>query len=206
VDGRAKSDWSRDPYVDAAGVLENRLGLTDPAALERAETDIAFARSVELEMGALPGDYDLDHLRAVHRHLFGDVYDWAGELRTVDIARTRFFAHAAFLEEAGRAIFEELAAEHHLRGLDRSAFVRRLAHYLGEVNALHPFRDGNGRAQRAFFGQLARDAGYRIAWDRLDPDRNRQASEASLLGDIEPLERLLDELTEDLPQCDCAAP
>jgi cell filamentation protein len=206
VDRRAEAEGSRDPYVDAAGVLRNLLGLTDAAALEQAEADISFARAVELEMGALTGDYDLDHLCAVHRHLFGDVYDWAGELRTVDIARTQYFAHAAFLRRAGEAVFAALAEEHLLRQLDRDAFVARLAHYLGEVNALHPFREGNGRAQRAFFGQLARDAGYRIAWERLDPDANRRASEASLLGDLAPLERLLDDLVEVWPQRDCDAP
>lgn len=70
------------------------------------------------------------------------------------------------------------------------------------MNAAHPFREGNGRTQRAFFGQLARDAGHRVAWERLDPVRNVEASIASHNGDDEPLRKLLDELVENLEQTD----
>jgi cell filamentation protein len=76
-------------------------------------------------------------------------------------------------------------------------FVGRLAYYLGEVNALHPFREGNGRAQRAFFGQLARDAGFTLAWQRLDPVRNVEASAATMRGDPEPIRKMLDALVRD---------
>ena len=68
---------------------------------------------------------------------------------------------------------------------------RRLAYYLGEVNALHPFREGNGRAQRAFFRQLARDAGFTLAWQHLDPVRNVEASAAIMCGDPEPMREML---------------
>ena len=77
------------------------------------------------------------------------------------------------------------------------AFVGRLAHYLGEVNALHPFREGNGRAQRAFFGQLARNAGFTLAWQHLDPVRNVEASAAIMRGDPEPMREMLDALVRD---------
>ena len=68
-------------------------------------------------------------------------------------------------------------------------------HYLGEVNALHPFREGNGRAQRAFFGQLARDAGFTLAWQHLDPARNVKASAAIMRCNREPMREMLDALT-----------
>jgi cell filamentation protein len=59
-----------------------------------------------------------------------------------------------------------------LRSLERDAFIDRLTYYLGEVNAIHPFREGNGRTQRAFFEQLAYDAGFTLAWQHLDAARN----------------------------------
>ena len=68
---------------------------------------------------------------------------------------------------------------------------------LGEVNALHPFREGNGRAQRAFFGQLARDAGFTLAWQHLDPARNVEASAAIMRGDPEPMREMLNALVRD---------
>jgi cell filamentation protein len=80
---------------------------------------------------------------------------------------------------------------------DRDAFIRRLAYYLGEVNALHPFREGNGRAQRAFFEQLARDAGFTLSWQHLDAARNVEASAAIMRGDAEPMRKLLDVLVRD---------
>ncbi len=81
-----------------------------------------------------------------------------------------------------------------MRGLDRDGFVDRLTHYLAELNAIHPFRDGNGRAQRAFFRQLSQDAGWRLDWSNLDSADNERASMASLRGDNDPLRDLLDAL------------
>jgi cell filamentation protein len=76
-------------------------------------------------------------------------------------------------------------------------FVGRLAYYRGEVNALHPFGEGNGRAQRAFFGQLTRDAGFTLTWQHLDPARNVEASAAIMRGDLEPMREMLDALVRD---------
>jgi cell filamentation protein len=103
--------------------------------------------------------YDLHHLREIHRRIFGDIYDWAGQIRTVAIAKGATFCLPQYIESSAAVIFDDLRDEDYLRDLDRDAFTGRLAHYLGEVNALHPFREGNGRAQRAFFGQLTLDAG-----------------------------------------------
>jgi cell filamentation protein len=69
--------------------------------------------------------------------------------------------------------------EQFLRGIDSSGFCRRAAHYLGEINALHPFREGNGRAQREFIRELAAEAGYEIAWDLVTQDEMFAASVAS---------------------------
>src|SRR5262249_25516346 len=91
-------------------------------------------------------------------------------------------------------VFAALAKERYLRGLTRTAFVDRVAHYLAEVNALHPFREGNGRAQRAFFRQLGREAGWSIRWALADPEENVRSSMLALRGDNGPLRSLLDGL------------
>jgi cell filamentation protein len=118
--------------------------------------------------------------------------------RTEDraISRTDPFCLPQFLESNAAKTFEALRDEAWLRNLSRPAFVDRLAHHLSEVNALHPFREGNGRTQRAFFAQLSRDAGWKLRWDRLDREANDHASRASLRGDPEPLRALLDALVE----------
>src|SRR5579863_10486867 len=123
-----------DPYLDpASGVLKNRLGITDGDALEQTEAALVSTRSYELSLAPLKGDFDLAHLQAIHRHLFGDVYGWAGQVRSVDISKgSQVFAHHAHIGNAAEAIFKKLAAERHLIGLDHAAFSQRAAHYLGE--------------------------------------------------------------------------
>ncbi len=179
----------KDPYVDTNGVLLNNLGITSSDALSQAEADLSLAAMLRLSVQPLSGTYDLRHLQGFHKQLFGTVYPWAGELRTVDIARTAqdVFCRWAFIESYSVEVFAGLAAEKRLVGLARDAFVRRLAHYYGEINAIHPFREGNGRAQRAFLSQLAREAGWRLAWSEMSGDQNDTASAAALRGDTEPL-------------------
>jgi cell filamentation protein len=120
----------------------------------------------------------------------------AGELRTVALAKTDLFCLPEHIESYGAEISGELSGEDRLRDLDRDHFIARLAHYFGDVNALHPFRDGNGRAQRAFFAQLAADAGYRLDWQLVDPKTNADASIAAMQGDEVPMRNLLDEIAK----------
>lgn len=182
-----------DPHVDPdSGVLRNRLGISDPDRLRQAEAGLTLAALADLGTRTLPGGYDLTHLQSFHRETFGDLYPWAGEIRAVGIARSDPFCLPQHIETYSAEVFGGLAKERYLRGLPREGFVDRLTHYFAEVNAIHPFREGNGRAQRAFFRQLSREAGWPIDWSDLHPDANESASMESLRGDNGPLRRLLD--------------
>jgi cell filamentation protein len=174
-----------DPYLDpATGVLKNRLDIADQTMLEQAEADIVAARSYELSRSPLKGRFNLAHLQAIHKHLFGDLYEWAGEVRTIDIGKGgNQFAHHPRIESAAGPIFQRLAKENHLAGLGPEAFSDRAAYYLGELNALHPFREGNGRAQREFISHLAHATGYYVAWESISPAELLAASIASFHGD-----------------------
>jgi cell filamentation protein len=184
---------SWDPYLDLdTGVLHNRLGISDRAELARAEADLTASRLYDLQRARLAGRYDLDHLRSFHRVIFGDVYDWAGELRTVSIGRGGLFCLPQHIASSGEEVFGRLALDRQLRGLDRTTFVDRLAELLADINFLHPFREGNGRTQRAFLAQLARDSGHRIRWALMHPEVNVSASASALRGDNAQLRRLLD--------------
>ena len=189
---------AEDPYGDPiSGVLYNKLGLETAAELEAAEREITHAALILLDETPVPASYDLPHLRAIHQRIFGDIYEWAGQLRTVTIGKGAMFCLPQYIESSSTVIFRELRGEKFLRGLGRDVFSRRLAYFLGEVNALHPFREGNGRAQRAFFGQLARDAGYALAWQHLDAARNVAASAAIMRGDPAPMRDMLDTLVRE---------
>jgi len=186
---------SWDPYLDLqSGVLRNLLGITDAAELRAVEATLTASRIYDVIRHPIPGDYDLPHLRAFHRQIFQDLYDWAGEPRTVSIGRETLFSLPEHIVADADELFAWLARANHLRGLARAAFVDGLTELLSDLNALHPFRDGNGRTQRAFVGQLARDAGHPVHWVAMDAAENTAASKAAHEGDNDALRLLLDRL------------
>lgn len=149
--------------------------------------DALFAQRADaIELGPL--HRGLPWLCSIHQQLFQDAFDWAGELREVDISRgdTRF-CHFEYIENEGNDLMQELEDEHYLVDLSKPEFVERLAHYYCEINVLHPFLVGSGRAQRVFFEQLAIHAGYVLDWRVVDPEAWRVANQAGALGDLVPL-------------------
>lgn len=183
-----------DPYsLPGSACLRNKLGIVDSAVLRDVEARIVSIRDVELARQTLPGEYNLEHYQRFHQHLFQDVYDWAGELRQVDITKDGSrFAHWRYISEQVSTVLAELVSEGLLIGRTHAGFVARLAYYYGELNALHPFREGNGRALRAFLRQVSAAAGWRVDWSTLHPERNIQAARHSLLtGRSDELVRIL---------------
>jgi cell filamentation protein len=172
---------NNDHYTDPeTGILKNLLDITSEAELEEAEATFASIRSYEMAQNPIEGNFDLEHLKAIHRYMFKDLYAWAGECRDIDIAKgDNFFAHHIHIEAAAKAIFDKLEKEKHLAGLSKADFCDRAAFYLSEINALHPFREGNGRAQREFISHLAYKNGYYIEWKNLKQDEMIKASIAS---------------------------
>jgi len=182
-----------DPYLDKdTGVLRNLLGIKDQAGLDKAESSLSFLRANELREQPVKGKFDLAHLQEIHRRLFSDVYDWAGQIRQVEIQKgNTAFARQMAIESAARQLFGQLAKERHLQGLDTELFSVRAGYYLGEINVLHPFREGNGRAQREFIGQLAQAAGHRIDWSGINQEDMTRASIAAYNGDSSALASLI---------------
>jgi len=187
-----------DPYIDpATGVLRNKLGLETAEELADAERQITHAALILIRESPVRAAYDLPHLCAIHQRIFGDIYEWAGRIRTVAIAKGNLFCLPQYIESSSADIFRALRGENFLQGLERGPFLDRLTFYLGEVNAVHPFREGNGRTQRAFFEQLARDARFTLNWQHLDAARNIEASASIMRGDAEPMRKMLDTLMTD---------
>jgi cell filamentation protein len=187
------SGGEEDPYLDkASGVLRNLLGITKQTTLEVSESSLSFLRANQLRASPLRGNFDLTHLQAIHKRLFGDVYDWAGQIRTVEIIKgSTHFARRLMIVQAARVLFDELAKENRLVGLNADEFALRAAYYLGEINVLHPFREGNGRAQREFTGQLALRAGHRIEWGLANQDEMIKASIDAYNGDCTRMAQLI---------------
>lgn len=174
-----------DPYVyPGTSVLRNLAGVEDAEVLADREAQASTLRLAQLAEIGLDGAYDLDHLQQFHRFIFQDIYAWAGELRSVPLAKPgSMFALPEHIESYATDVLRQLAEEQHLRGLSRDQFAQRLTHYYAEINAVHPFREGNGRAQRAFLRQLALDAGRTLAWEHLEAQLLVDASQRSFHGD-----------------------
>lgn len=186
-----------DPYVyPGTNVLKNKFNLRDEGALREAEYQATYNRTAALEGNPIKGNFDMAHLRACHKHLFQDVYEWAGKLRTVNISKGESrFASAEFLDSAMKDLHKRLKADHFLRGLEKKAFVDKFTDFYSDMNALHPFREGNGRATREFMKQLAHEAGYRFDIVKISHDRNRwnEASELAFFGRTGELRAIMDE-------------
>ncbi len=172
---------STDPYLyPGTDVLENLRDIRDSSALARFEAEATALRLIQLIHSPAPGRFDTAHFQAIHKHIFQDVYGWAGQFRTVNISMGgHLFAAASFIETALGEVLQTLAQERFLQGTDRREFARRSGFYLGEINAIHPFREGNGRAQREFVRVLAIEVGFSIDWSRTTHDEMIVASRES---------------------------
>lgn len=179
-------DAVTDPYCyEGTTVLRNIPGIRDHAALEAFEAVSTAQRADE----PLPeGRFTVSHYRAIHHHLFQDVYSWAGKFRTVRIGKDgNAFCYPENIAREMKRLFLDLRRQHHLRNLSADEFAARAAHFLATLNAIHPFREGNGRAQTSFLLLLADRAGHRIELHKLVEQRFMDAMIASFKGDERPL-------------------
>ena len=181
-----------DPYlIPGTKVLRNRLGISDAQRLDRIERRIVADRIAE---GAPVGAFDLAHLRAIHRHLFQDVYDWAGELRTVEINKGGHqFQFRRYIQTGMSDVHRRLVQAKFLKGLGADNFAQQAGVVIGDVNYIHPFREGNGRAQAQYLKQLAVQAGHDLDLRRVDPTLWIEASQMSHGADYELMARVIRE-------------
>jgi cell filamentation protein len=190
------------PYVDPdTGFLRNEVSATTQEEIDIASAELLPGRLEDLAKEPIPCTGDRAQLQAIHRVLFEGVFDWAGEFRTTDIDKQGTdFIPAGQVQGAVDQLFAELSAENLLRGLSREQFIGRLAHYYARLNQLHPFREGNGRTQRLFWGEIALHAGWYVDFVRMSKAANDEASRvASQEGDLDLLIALLDDVTRPAP-------
>jgi fido (protein-threonine AMPylation protein) len=172
-----------DPYLDKdTGVLRNLLGIKNQAALDEAESSLSFLRTSELREQPVQGSLDLSHLQVIHQRLFCDVYDWAGQLRLVEIQKGNTdFARHTVIQSAARQLFGQLAKEQHLHGLDADQFSMKLKFkkQAYQTNAVDAVAD-------CFAGQPKREGlNY-----RMDPGRAVDASGQTLVALESPVSKM----------------
>ena len=192
-----------DPYVyPGTSVLKNLRDIRNPELLSKFEMDMTTRRLSELARKQYLERFSTQHLQAIHKHIFKDVYAWAGQFRTVNISRSGdSFAFSEYINSSLNNIFEELRKDRYLGGSDSDQFSKRAAYYMGEINAIHPFRDGNGRTQRELIRQLARRNRYALDWSRVSQEQMYDASRQSFRqADYSGLEKVIGlALSTDIP-------
>ena len=186
-------EYERDDYYcyPDSSVLKNKLNIEDEKALNEAEREITAIKILELIDKPLKGELNFDYIKRLHKHLFSDIYDWAGELRRTDISKGNIFCQHELIGVNAEALFNELKIENYLEGLDEGTVIKRLAYYLGDLNTIHPFREGNGRVQRLFIRELASRVGYLINFDGITAEEMIQASDKTFHHDYEMMEALI---------------
>ena len=160
-------------------ILQNKLGLTNEAELARAEEKLSKTRALELYDTGLLDTFEVGTfkgLAAIHKYLFGDVYEFAGQMRTVNIAKGNFrFAPLMYLE----------AALANIDKMPQFTFDEIIEKYV-EMNIAHPFREGNGRSTRLWLDQMLKAGiGQVVDWSKVDKEDYLLAMERSPIKDVE---------------------
>ncbi|MER9329684.1 Fic family protein [Mesorhizobium sp. M0488] len=173
-------------------VLINLLDIRDQAKLDEVELALFLTRADE----PLPaGELDFQHYLSLHRHLFQDVYAWAGQVRSIRIGKGgSWFCYPEHIASEMARVFRELGNPDRLADLESTRFASLVAHVVAEINAVHPFREGNGRTQLTFLAMLAEHAGFTFNADILDRDRVIQAMIDSFSGSEAPLQALIEDI------------
>lgn len=186
-------EWENDNYYCYAhsNTLKNKFNITDETELKNVERQITSVRAAQILMNPIKGNFDEAHLKAIHKHLFSDLYTWAGEYRKVNISKGNPFCLFQYIPDQLHNIFLELKKEAYLSLLNPNDLARRLAYYLGELNAIHPFREGNGRTQRIFIMELALKNGYILDLSNVEKKDMIRASVQSFALNYGPMTEII---------------
>ena len=176
----------QDSYCyEGTSVLKNLADIRDAALLEQFELEMSTLRAEE----PLPeGSFDPKHYCSVHRHLFQDVYEWAGQCRKVRTAKGgNWFCYPEHISNEMARVFKMLENPSFSPGSTVDSFVGVAADFLGELNAVHPFREGNGRSQLSFLHLVGIRAEHPFAFGRIQREAFMPAMIASFSTSLEPL-------------------
>ena len=168
-----------DPYTyPGSPVLRNIPGKRTQVELDRVEYRLTFNRREELALDPITGSFDFGRLLETHRRLFQDVYAWAGQVRTVEISKGGSnFHRVGLIPVAAAQVFDWLQRTQLLTPeVDDEMFVQDASDLMEKLNFIHPFREGNGRAQRAFLDQVAAQSNRTLSWRNVNPEDQLRAA------------------------------
>lgn len=176
-------------------VLVNKLGIQDQSELNSVERQFVLLKSSQAEQETIFKNIDFNFYKKLHKQLFGDLYEWAGTVRSMNISKKgTVFCNFEDIERIGTLKFQRLAEQNYLKGLTKSKFIDELTEFYHDMNMLHPFREGNGRTLRLFITLLVRNAGYTLNFSDCDSDLLMIATIKAAQGDLSLLKEVFSEL------------
>lgn len=189
MDSKYKYTYERtaDYCYKNTDILINLLNITNDKDLYAAERELVSFRTYELNKTPLKGNFDFEHLKSIHKYLFQDVYRWAGDIRNCNIAKQDLFCLTDHIETFGKEIFAKLKKEKYFIDYDWDITLDKLVELFADINALHPFREGNGRSQRIFIESLAKINGINLDLTNVSKEDMIVASHDSINGNYEKL-------------------
>lgn len=181
---------SDDYFYDENKVLKNKLDIHDKNLLFESERKLSALRISELMNSPIQGSFDFNHLKKIHLYIFQDLYEWAGEIRKSELAKKDLFCLYDKIELFAKEIFDNLKNDNYFIDYDDETKISKLVELFADINALHPFREGNGRSQREFIEELAKINGFNLDLTKIDQENMIEASHRSMNGDNSLLESL----------------
>lgn len=177
-----------DPYLyPESNVLINKFDIRDIEELRATEVKLVALR---MASDVPTGNFDLKHLQAIHKHLFQDVYDWAGKIRTIEMRKgDARFQRVEYIKAEMAEVHNRLVEANFLRGCGRSRFSKQAAEIIGAVQVQHPFREGNSRSQLMYLKQLAAAAGHFFDHSQFPPLQWVHANLSAYHGEYDPMMR-----------------
>jgi cell filamentation protein len=177
-------------------ILRNKLGIRDDNVLTIAEREITSLKLLKIYNMAEINEFNFETLCKIHKIIFEDIYEWAGQIRRGDFLSkgNSIFCKGQYIVKNARIIFDNIINENNLCGLNKSKFIERIAYYMGEINALHPFREGNGRTAREYFRQLSLNAKYTLDFSKTEKEKLLTADIEAFNGKYDKLINILEKI------------
>lgn len=176
--------------------LDNKFGICDQFVIAEAETLFSTMAAIE---GIPDGGFDADHLKSIHKHILGDMYEWAGEFRTAKISvgagHIESVAPPALIEKETERVLSDMRNEK-VADMPAHEFADRMAGYYTRLYAISPFPDGNARTARYLIDKFADQHDMEVRWDEMPADAFHTAVEKSLAGNSGGLRTLLRHVTD----------
>ena len=196
-------EWDIGYCYPKSNILKNKLNIIDnKELLDEAEMQITAFKILDLKMKPLRGNLDFNHLMYIHKYIFEDIYTWAGKTRSVNIAKGNQFCNCVFIEDKLNELFLEIKEDKYLITMTKEQVIKKLSYYLSELNAIHPFREGNGRTQRIFIEYLSNIAGFHVDFSEITAEEMIEASVDSFLKNYNKMDKIFEKITKPISKKD----